>query len=75
MCSELMMDYDFFTWGLISVSHDSCFSQKYLTSRDRNSGFELEEKGMKMTETVTKIIMESDRMRGLYGTCGSRYLK
>ena len=42
---------------------------------DRNSGFELEEKGMKMTETVTKIIMESDRMRGLYGTCGSRYLK
>ena len=71
-----MMDYNFFTWGLISVSHDSCFSQKYLGDLgDRNSGFELEEKGMKMTETVTKIIMESDRMRGLYGTCGSRYLK
>ena len=42
---------------------------------DWNSGLELEEKGIKMTETVPKIMMESDRMHGLYGPCGSRYLK
>ena len=42
---------------------------------DWNSGLELEEKGIKMTETVPKIIVESDCMHGLYRPCGSWYLK